>query len=76
MIIGGIDRKKMENSEQVFKVKRIVKHRLYNTGGPATNDIALLQLSHKARVTPFVNTVCLPKQGEEVTEGTKCYISG
>lgn len=74
--IGGIDRKKFEVSEQMFRVKRIIKHRLYNIGAPYVNDIALLQLSHKARVTPFVNTVCLPRQGEKVPPETKCFISG
>lgn len=61
VIIGGINRRKIENSEQV-------QFQIY------TNDIALLQMSHNARVTPLVNTVCLPKQ--KVAEGTKCFISG
>lgn len=76
VILGDIDRKKNEGSEQEFEVKRIIKHRLFSHPVPYENDIALFQLSHQASRGDLVNTACLPEFLEEVPLGKECYITG
>jgi len=75
IVLGDVDRNKTEGSEQVFGVRRIIQHE-YSISVPNTNDLALLQLSRKARHTDFVNTVCLPQQGAHAPPGTRCFITG
>ncbi|KAJ7381411.1 Chymotrypsin-like elastase member 3B [Desmophyllum pertusum] len=76
VILGDIDRNKIEGSEQKFKVKRIFKHRLFSHPVPYENDIALFQLSRPAKRGDLVNTACLPGFLDEVPVGTECYITG
>ena len=76
VILGDVDFKKHEGTEQRFAVKRIVKHPLFSKPVPYQNDVALFQLSHPVRLTPFVKTACLPESFEEVPPGTTCFISG
>jgi len=49
IVLGDVDRNKTEGSEQVFGVRRIIQHEEYSISVPNTNDLALLQLSRKAR---------------------------
>lgn len=74
--LGDVDLTKHENSEQTFKIRKIIKHPLYGVDWPYNNDVALLHLSRKAKITPFVKTVCLPEEEDEVPVGSKCFISG
>ncbi|XP_048584837.1 chymotrypsin-like protease CTRL-1 isoform X2 [Nematostella vectensis] len=76
VVLGDVDRDTTEGSEQIFHVRRIIKHPHYSRDVPYDNDVALLQLSRPAFVTSFVNTVCLPAQEEKVPEDSECYISG
>lgn len=76
VILGDIDRNKIEGSEQKFKVKRIFKHRLFSHPVPYENDIALFQLSRPAKRGDLVNTACLPGFLDEMPVGTECYITG
>lgn len=74
--LGDLNREKPEGTEQEFKVVRVVVHPKYEWPVAINNDIALLQLEREASKTSFVNTVCLPEEGEVVPVGTRCYISG
>ena len=40
------------------------------------HDVAVLKLSKPAVLRDKVGTVCLPKSGQQVASGTKCYITG
>ena len=40
------------------------------------NDIAVLTLARPVALSDKVSTVCLPQGGQQVTAGTKCYITG
>jgi secreted trypsin-like serine protease len=40
------------------------------------HDIALLKLEEPATLNEYVDVVCLPENGEDVPEGTKCYTAG
>ena len=76
VILGDVDRSKTEGSEELFTIKRIIKHRLFSHPVPYENDIALFQLSRPARLGSLINTACLPEFLSEVPVGTKCFISG
>ena len=76
VILGDIDRNKVEGTEQEFKVRRIIKHGLFSHPVPYENDIALFQLSRPAKLNDLVNTACLPEFLEDLPVGTECYITG
>lgn len=76
VILGDVDRNKVEGSEQEFKVKRIIKHGVFSHPVPYENDIALFQLSRPAKLNDLVNTACLPEFLEDVPVGTECDITG
>lgn len=76
VILGDIDRNKVEGTEQEFKVRRIIKHRAFSHPVPYENDIALFQLSRPAKLNDLVNTACLPEFLEDLRVGTECYITG
>lgn len=76
VILGDIDRNKVEGTEQEFKVRRIIKHGAFSHPVPYENDIALFQLSRPAKLNDLVNTACLPEFLEDLRVGTECYITG
>lgn len=76
IVLGDVNRNKIEGTEQAFGVRRIIRHAGYSVPVPNTNDLALLQLIRDARHTDFVNTACLPQQGAQAPPGTKCFITG
>jgi len=76
VILGDIDRNKVEGTEQEFKVRRIIKHGVFSHPVPYENDIALFQLSGQAKLNDLVKTACLPEFLEDVPVGTECYITG
>lgn len=59
-----------ENTEQEFKIQKIIKHPDYDANH-IDNDIALLKLDRPAMITPHVKLACLPDQGEHVGAGEK-----
>ena len=72
---NSFSRKKVDGTEQTFKVLRIERHPSYN---PSTkdSDIALLQLSEEATLNKYVGIACLPTEEPKIKlEGT-CYITG
>ena len=63
------------NDGQVFKVSRVIKHPQFSMQN-LRHDVALLKLSRAVNLGGKINTVCLPKQGSRVSQGTKCYVTG
>ncbi|KAG5877870.1 hypothetical protein JTB14_031386 [Gonioctena quinquepunctata] len=49
------------------KIKNIIRHRGYGTGGNYNNDIALLQLDQEVSLTGMLKPVCLPPTGKSFT---------
>lgn len=45
------------------------------TPGPLFNDIALLFLKHSVKISPHIDTICLPPQDFEMHNG-RCFTSG
>ena len=61
---------------QTIQAKYIITHPGYNKPTNLNNDIALVKLSRPALLNKYVRTVCLPRQGDDVVTGRKCYLSG
>lgn len=76
VILGDVDRNKVEKTEQKFKVRRIIKHGVFSHPVPYENDIALFQLWGQAELNDLVNTACLPEFLKDVAVGTECFITG
>ncbi|NWV31950.1 DDN1 protein, partial [Grantiella picta] len=64
-----------EQSQQKFLVGHWVKHPNYSRGG-SKNDIVLLKLKPKAKITKYVKTISLPRRNERLREGAECEVSG
>ena len=63
----------MAEGEQFIQVSRVIVHEEYRN---LNNDIALLQLAQPVRFNDKIQPICLPKQGEAPSVGSKCYITG
>ncbi|NWU87248.1 MCT1A protease, partial [Onychorhynchus coronatus] len=73
--LGAHNIKKNELSQQKFHVGRWVIHpRYFNYR--SGNDIVLLKLEPKAKMTEYVKTISLPRYNKTVTPGTECSVSG
>lgn len=66
-----------------FTAKRIFYHSKFDISSPIGFDVALVEVEEKAQVKtkynnslPFINTVCLPIQGKEFTEGQVVKLAG
>ncbi|XP_068853175.1 mast cell protease 1A-like [Aphelocoma coerulescens] len=75
VILGAHNIHKPEKTQQVRGVLKYHEHPEYD---PSTmyNDIMLLQLTSKATLNDYVQTVPLPKTGSDLPTGTKCVITG
>lgn len=58
---------------QIVKVAAVARHPNYSVGN-TTNDMAVLILREKLRLTGNVGSVCLTSDGETRTE--KCIVTG
>ena len=63
------------NDGEVFKVSRVIKHPQFSMQN-LRHDVALLKLSRAVNLGGKINTVCLPKHGSRVSQGTNCYVTG
>ena len=70
--LGAHNRTGTTRFQRSYSLKKIVVHKQYNR----TNDIAVLQLGKSIDGSLHVNVVCLPKAGDRVKPGKKCYITG
>ncbi|NWT06167.1 MCT1A protease, partial [Mionectes macconnelli] len=73
--LGAHNVKKKEQSQQEFHVGYWVIHPRY-LNYESGNDIILLKLKKKAKMTKYVKTISLPRYNEGVTPGTECSVSG
>ncbi|KAK3750267.1 hypothetical protein QZH41_018672 [Actinostola sp. cb2023] len=72
---GAHNRFKNEISTQTFGIDKMVIHRRFLANKGLGPDIALIKLSRPAVLTFAVGLACLPRQGDRVPVGTKCYLT-
>ncbi|NXN28690.1 MCT1A protease, partial [Nycticryphes semicollaris] len=73
--LGAHNVTKRERSQQKFRVGHWVIHPNYSPD-TSENDIMLLKLKPKARMTKQVSYISLPSHNERVKPGTKCKVAG
>ncbi|KAK3740435.1 hypothetical protein QZH41_015490 [Actinostola sp. cb2023] len=72
---GAHNHSKNEISTQTFGIDKMVIHQRFETDKWYAYDIALVKLSRPAVLNFAVGLACLPRQGDRVPVGTKCYLS-
>ncbi|XP_075768390.1 mast cell protease 1A-like [Pelodiscus sinensis] len=75
VVLGAHNIRQREPSQQVIPVRRQIPHPQYNRE-TINNDIMLLQLKKKARLTKAVQLVPLPEEDEEVMPEDVCNVAG
>nr|XP_023418631.1 granzyme B-like [Cavia porcellus] len=73
--LGAHNIKEQENTQQVFHVQNTFSHPDYNQN-KRINDIMLLKLEKKAKLTKAVQLLKLPKRMTQVKPGTRCQVAG
>lgn len=75
VILGGHNASRVGRFQQTRKVSRIFVHPEYTTN-PPRNDYALVRLDSPVAMNECIGTACLPVEGADVPDGTKCWITG
>ncbi|KAM5340269.1 granzyme H-like [Glossophaga mutica] len=70
--LGAHNFKKHKKTQQIIPVKTAIIHPDYH---PKVNDIMLLQLQRKAKLTATASPLSLPRMGEEVKPGMECSVA-
>ncbi|XP_061015026.1 mast cell protease 1A-like [Dama dama] len=73
--LGAHNIKKQERTQQVIAMRRAIPYPCYNDK-TLTNDIMLLQLKRKAKVTTAVSPISLPRDWDTVNPGMLCSVAG
>lgn len=75
VLLGATNRAVAEVTQKKYEIKRILKVKEnFLQYGPG--DITLLELNDTVLYTPYIQPICLPKEGEEFTDTSICYASG
>ncbi|XP_063102287.1 granzyme B-like isoform X3 [Cavia porcellus] len=73
--LGAHNIKEQEDTQQVFRVQNAFPHQDF-IWGKHINDIMLLKLEKKAKLTKAVQLLKLPKGKTQVKPGTPCQVAG
>ncbi|XP_006835578.1 PREDICTED: granzyme B-like [Chrysochloris asiatica] len=73
--LGAHNINQTEKTQQFIPVRRAIRHPAYNDT-ILLNDIMLLQLEKKARLTKTVSILRLPKENSQVMPGKTCRVAG
>ncbi|XP_020010111.2 granzyme B-like [Castor canadensis] len=73
--LGAHNIKEQEKTQEVIPVKRAIPHPDFNHQR-LTNDIMLLQLERKVKLTPAVQLLSLSRGNSQVKPGTVCSVAG
>ncbi|CAN7976061.1 unnamed protein product [Ixodes persulcatus] len=78
VLLGAHLRSTPVQGQVLLRVKEICVHPGYDANLPTSMvpDIAIIQLAKKVNMTTTIQPVCLPKNGEELPEGSKLYATG
>ena len=76
VIVGEHNQDVNEETEEKIPVQRVISHPDYQKPVGLNNDIALLELAQRVRLSSRVNSVCLPSDSTNVATGSTCYITG
>jgi len=75
-VVAGEHRPLDANSNRQLRMAaKVVSHPLYDDE-TLDYDYALVKVETPFTLTSCVNSICLPSQGEDIAEGSTCWISG
>ncbi|NXA32459.1 GRAA protein, partial [Eudromia elegans] len=75
VILGAHSIQKREREKQVFQTAKQIPHPRYNSN-TKENDIMLLKLKKRAKITNAVKPIPLPNSDDDPKEGTICTVAG
>ncbi|NXQ19700.1 ACRO protein, partial [Peucedramus taeniatus] len=75
VVIGATDLSHPGPEAKRSRIKRIVKHKNYDTHSES-NDIALLELDQPVECSDYIQLACVPDSSLEVPELKTCYFAG
>jgi len=73
---GDLDRYDISGKEYYARGEKLFKHPSYNTPLRKDNDIALIKLDRPVPFSSDITPACLPRTGEQIPVGKKCFVSG
>ena len=73
--LGDHDRTDTIGVEQNVNVKKITLHSSYERQS-TVNDISLIELQDEAKLSDFIQIICLPDAGEERKVNSYCQVTG
>ncbi|NXR06039.1 MCPT3 protease, partial [Semnornis frantzii] len=76
VVLGAHDIQEPESSQQIRGVLSYHPHPEYDPETPPLKTFALPQLTAKATLNDYVETIPLPKTSSDLPTGTKCIIAG
>lgn len=83
MVVTAGSKNAYSKENAYFKIKRIFYHSKFDRSSPVGFDVALVEIVGKAPIKekyegklPYINTVCLPLEGKEFTEGQAVKLAG
>ncbi|NXT02137.1 GRAA protein, partial [Jacana jacana] len=75
VILGAHSQKAREREKQLFKIAKQIRHPCYDSESKE-NDIMLVQLHKRAKLTKAVNVIDLPTSDDDPIPGTTCTVAG
>ena len=75
LVAGQNRRSAYSRFRQLRKPKKLFLHPQFDHT-TINNDIALIQLATPLEFTHYLQPICLPRSGDEVDIGTRCYVAG
>ncbi|XP_060091970.1 granzyme A-like [Heteronotia binoei] len=75
VVLGAHSLSNNEKEKQFFQIINMVAHPKYN-GRTNENDIKLLQLDRKAKITRAVKSIPMPKTYDDIKARTQCLVTG
>jgi len=76
VVAGKYNMYRRDSTEDSRWADKVIKHPLYGKETSVDWDLALIKLQTPFEMTKCINTVCLPRQGEDVAPGTSCHFTG
>ncbi|XP_053156545.1 granzyme A-like [Hemicordylus capensis] len=74
-VILGIHSRKTARPNQKFSIIKMVRHPGFNSQS-FRNDIMLLKLNRRAKITKEVKTLLLIRPKDNIKPGTQCFVAG
>nr|XP_014119810.1 acrosin-like [Zonotrichia albicollis] len=75
VVVGATQLTKPGHGAEVRHVKQVLLHQYYNHDD-MSYDIALMELDHPVKCSPYIQLVCVPDTRLRVSELQNCWVAG